>query len=382
MKGTSLRSTTGCILLLAMTGGFAGMSVAQATGPLYSDARGIAVQGDYWAMYRYLAMGGIPDVVDATGQTPLITSALAGDLGMVALLIDEGADIGKRTDNGLTALHAAAFVGAADVAAELIRAGADVNDQANWFGITPLHPAAEENRAGVIAVLLAAGADPTKIDSSKFTATSRAGWREYWDVFAVLVKAGSGCQTAEIAGAWLYEKCLTFPAPADANTRRNGMKTIRPSATRSLLIAAALQLVALPLWAGNEAQGFVNTGYFGTVAIRGYDPVAYFTEGKPVPGNPAVAYSWLGADWYFASEDHKALFIADPVAYAPQYGGLCADGVAYDTATTSIDPNAWRIIDGKLYLNYDTISAAEFEETAGFVAKADENWATMRNTLP
>lgn len=160
------------------------------------------------------------------------------------------------------------------------------------------------------------------------------------------------------------------------------MKTIRPSATRSLLIAAALQLVALPLWAGNEAQGFVNTGYFGTVAIRGYDPVAYFTEGKPVPGNPAVAYSWLGADWYFASEDHKALFIADPVAYAPQYGGLCADGVAYDTATTSIDPNAWRIIDGKLYLNYDTISAAEFEETAGFVAKADENWATMRNTLP
>ena len=80
--------------------------------------------------------------------------------------------------------------------------------------------------------------------------------------------------------------------------------------------------------------------------------------------------------------DHLARFIADPVAYAPQYGGLCADGVAYDQATANIDPGAWRIIDGKLYLNYDTTSAAEFHDTAGFVAKADANWPKIRLALP
>jgi YHS domain-containing protein len=153
--------------------------------------------------------------------------------------------------------------------------------------------------------------------------------------------------------------------------------TIR-TLTRTLLSCAALQLFAEPSLADSAHDEYVNTGYFGTVAIRGYDTVAYFTDGQPVAGNPAIAYTWLGADWYFSSDEHRAKFIENPTAFAPQYGGLCADGVAYDTMTANIDPAAWRIIDGKLYLNYDKPSAAEFQETAGFLDKAEENWPTLQ----
>lgn len=150
---------------------------------------------------------------------------------------------------------------------------------------------------------------------------------------------------------------------------------------RGLLMFAALDLMAGPL-AAETANAFVNTGYFGTVAIRGYDTVAYFTDGQAVAGDPAISTAWLGADWHFVNEDHRAKFIDNPVAFAPQYGGLCSDGVAYDTVTVNIDPEAWRIIEGKLYLNYDKVSAAHFEETAGLVAKADEYWPTMDPAAP
>ena len=121
-------------------------------------------------------------------------------------------------------------------------------------------------------------------------------------------------------------------------------------------------------------SGEVNTGYFGNVAIKGYDPVAYFTMSRPVAGREDVTHQWLGAEWRFVNEDHRDLFRNDPVAYAPQYGGHCADALAYDTMTTNIDPAAWRIIDGKLYLNYDLGAAAEIEEIPGQIDRADAYW--------
>jgi YHS domain-containing protein len=122
----------------------------------------------------------------------------------------------------------------------------------------------------------------------------------------------------------------------------------------------------------------INTGYFGNVAIKGYDPVAYFTQERAVKGSDEVSHEWLGAEWHFSSDEHRKLFAQDPVKYAPQYGGYCADGIAYGDTTTNIDPEAWRIIEGKLYLNYDHGAAAEIEELPGQLEKAETNWPEIR----
>ncbi len=125
----------------------------------------------------------------------------------------------------------------------------------------------------------------------------------------------------------------------------------------------------------------INTGYFGNVAIKGYDPVAYFTQGEATRGSERYSLDWLGAKWHFVNNEHRKLFEATPVKYAPQYGGHCADGIAYGDRTTNIDPEAWRIIDGKLYLNYDQGSAAELEEVPGQLEKIQENWPAIRAKL-
>ena len=126
----------------------------------------------------------------------------------------------------------------------------------------------------------------------------------------------------------------------------------------------------------------VNTGYFGGVAIMGYDPVAYFTEGRAVKGSEAFSYDWLGTPWQFASSKHRELFIADPTKYAPQYGGYCVGEVAFKGDTINIDPEAWAIIDGKLYLGYSKTFMAEFEaRSAEFLSKADANWPAVKTQL-
>src|SRR5512135_2769630 len=89
----------------------------------------------------------------------------------------------------------------------------------------------------------------------------------------------------------------------------------------------------------------------GGVAIRGYDPVAYFTESKPVEGSKQFTFEWQGATWRFASAANRDLFAKTPEKYAPQYGGYCAYAVSQGH-TATIDPQRWRIVDGKLYLNY------------------------------
>jgi hypothetical protein len=109
-------------------------------------------------------------------------------------------------------------------------------------------------------------------------------------------------------------------------------------------------------------------------AIRGYDPVAYFRDGRAVRGQPAFTHQWRGVAWRFASVANRDSFAADPTAFAPQYGGFCAFAVAngYDAP---IDPQAWRIVEGRLYLNYDRATQRRWEaDIAGHIAKADANW--------
>lgn len=147
---------------------------------------------------------------------------------------------------------------------------------------------------------------------------------------------------------------------------------------RLILAAAGLGMLAsAAAVAQNLRKGDIDTGYFGNVALEGYDTVAYFTEGKAMTGDPKITAEWLGAEWHFASTQNRDLFLANPVSYAPQYGGHCADGMAY-TATAvqiNIDPKSWRIVNGKLYISYDPVSAAEFDTIPDLVKRADANWA-------
>ena len=150
-------------------------------------------------------------------------------------------------------------------------------------------------------------------------------------------------------------------------------------ARRGALAAGLLALAWLAQPAA--AEEFVNTGYFGDVAIKGYDTVAYFTRDAAVEGSAEFSHRWLGATWHFASAEHRDLFAADPVKYAPQYGGHCADGVSFGTITTNIDPKAWRIIAGKLYLNYDPGAADGLEQNPTKVVSSAKYWPEVRQTL-
>lgn len=130
------------------------------------------------------------------------------------------------------------------------------------------------------------------------------------------------------------------------------------------------------------ADGTVNTGYFDGVAIKGYDTVAYFTENRAVKGSEDYSYEWLGTPWYFVSAKDRDLFQSDPVKYAPQYGGYCAGEVVGGSVTVDIDPEAFKIIDGKLYLIYDKTNAADFEVHASdYIPKADANWPEVKAEL-
>lgn len=116
-------------------------------------------------------------------------------------------------------------------------------------------------------------------------------------------------------------------------------------------------------------------------AIKGYDPVAYFTEGEPVKGGKAYSYEWNGATWHFSSEKNLALFKENPEKYAPQYGGYCAYGLA-NGYKVKIEPDAWAIIDDKLYLNYDRGVQKEWsKDKEALIRKANANWPKLRNQI-
>lgn len=87
------------------------------------------------------------------------------------------------------------------------------------------------------------------------------------------------------------------------------------------------------------------------LALRGYDAVAYFADGRAVRGQPQYEVPWNGARWRFASAEHRDRFVAAPEQYAPQFGGYCAWAVSRGY-TAEGDPEAWRIVDGSLYVNY------------------------------
>lgn len=122
----------------------------------------------------------------------------------------------------------------------------------------------------------------------------------------------------------------------------------------------------------------VHRTLFG-VAIGGTDPVAYFTEGRPVKGAKAFSLEWNGATWRFASAENRERFRADPERFAPQYGGYCAWAVGHGY-TASSDPEAWSIVGGKLYLNYDRdVQALWTPDRERWIEAGDRSWPALRD---
>ncbi|NJL12307.1 MAG: YHS domain-containing protein [Microscillaceae bacterium] len=114
-------------------------------------------------------------------------------------------------------------------------------------------------------------------------------------------------------------------------------------------------------------------------AIQGYDPVAYFKAGKALKGQAAYKTTWKGATWYFANAENLAAFKTQPEKYAPQYGGYCAYAVSQGY-TAKIDPEAWKIVKGKLYLNYNAQVQKTWEgQQTDFIQKANQNWPKIIN---
>jgi YHS domain-containing protein len=132
--------------------------------------------------------------------------------------------------------------------------------------------------------------------------------------------------------------------------------------------------------AEEPAINTLSGGLFDTktgVAIRGYDPVAYFMQGKPVKGLDSLVYEWQGAKWKFANSADLEAFKANPLKYAPQYGGYCAYGVANDNLV-SIEPDKFTILDGKLYLNYDgDVQAKWLKDPAGYIRIANTKFSDL-----
>ena len=114
-------------------------------------------------------------------------------------------------------------------------------------------------------------------------------------------------------------------------------------------------------------------------AIKGYDPVAYYTESKPVKGSSQFTYEWRGAKWHFSTAKNLELFKNNPDKYAPEYGGYCAYGVA-SGYKVKIEPEAWSIVNDKLYLNYDLgVQKSWNEDKSGYIKKADANWKNLKD---
>ncbi len=139
-----------------------------------------------------------------------------------------------------------------------------------------------------------------------------------------------------------------------------------------ILTLLALGLV-LPLVAQTKSKTLLNLDKSG-VALQGYDPVAFFTDGKPVKGSEQFVRSYHGAVYYFATKEHRDLFAKDPAKYEPSFGGYCAYGVSRDKLV-EIDINAWQIVDGRLLMQYSKGVRDDFnKDTKGNLFKADANW--------
>ena len=130
------------------------------------------------------------------------------------------------------------------------------------------------------------------------------------------------------------------------------------------------------------ASGFAVDVNENGIALKGHDPVAYFTDEKPTMGSASYTASVDGATYHFVSADHRDVFLADPEKYTPAYGGFCSLGVTMSMKITG-DPNAWKIVGGKLYINSSPKALDIWsKDIPGNIEKANENWPLIKDKNP
>ncbi len=155
------------------------------------------------------------------------------------------------------------------------------------------------------------------------------------------------------------------------------MKLLTRIAITLLFVFTAGQTLAASEVNTLDKEGLLSSYEETGIAIRGYDTVAYFTQGKPVEGKPEHSIDWRGATWLFSTQEHAELFDAEPEKYAPQYGGYCAYGVAQGYLV-KIEPDQWSIVDNKLYLNYDRgVQKKWVKDIPGFITKANDQFSAL-----
>ncbi|HTV85961.1 MAG TPA: YHS domain-containing (seleno)protein [Dyella sp.] len=155
-----------------------------------------------------------------------------------------------------------------------------------------------------------------------------------------------------------------------------------PKSAALMLLSMAIPLAVLPaavVHAGVPGStSATNTDEHG-LALRGYDPVAYFVLGKPTQGKAQISATYAGAHYLFVSEADRKLFVSDPGKYLPQFGGFCAVGTAYGKKVDT-DPTTGVVVNGKLYLNYNAKASLLFKkDTPGIIQHAQDNWPEVKN---
>jgi enamine deaminase RidA (YjgF/YER057c/UK114 family) len=165
---------------------------------------------------------------------------------------------------------------------------------------------------------------------------------------------------------------LNFRGPLTTVVSGETMRGVRSSSARAsaALTGLLFATILVPGARGEEPK----------LSISGYDTVAYFTDGKPVQGKPEFEHLWHKLRWRFASEAHRDLLAKDPDHYAPQYDGYCAMGVSNDDAAhkDTVDPEAWAIVDGKLYLTHNQYWIGVWQEhSEKYIKRANASWQAL-----
>ena len=159
--------------------------------------------------------------------------------------------------------------------------------------------------------------------------------------------------------------------------RRNGMISSSDCKKIVLSVLSTIGFLAFSNFAV-FATDVSNTKVYG-VAIKGYDTVAYFTDGLAIKGKSEYSYNWNDASWHFSKPENRDLFAANPERYAPQFRGHCAYGLAKGKLVAA-DPEEWTIVDGKLYMNYNRSFRDSWrQDKTAMIKKAEANWAEIHN---